>query len=59
MVAGVKGKAHKKVPALLDALGQGLDEGAKPLVGLLRDRQRGSGRSPPTGRRPSELGRGR
>ena len=37
MVAGVKGKARKKVPALLDALGQGLDEGAKPLVGLLRE----------------------
>ena len=37
MMAGVKGKARKKVPALLDALGQGLDEGAKPLVGLLRE----------------------
>ena len=37
MVAGVKGKARKKVPALLDALGQGLDEGAKPLVVLLRE----------------------
>ena len=37
MVAGVKGRARKKVPALLDALGKGLDEGAKPLVVLLRD----------------------
>ena len=38
MVAGVKGKARKKVPAaLLDALAQGLDDGAKPLVVLLRD----------------------
>lgn len=36
MVVGVKGKARKKIPALLDALGQGLDEGAKPLVVLLR-----------------------
>lgn len=27
MVAEVKGKARKKIPALLDALGQGLDEG--------------------------------
>ena len=37
MVQGVKGKARKKIPALLDALGQGLDDGAKPLVVLLRD----------------------
>ena len=37
MVQGVKGKARKKIPALLDALGKGLDEGAKPLVVLLRD----------------------
>lgn len=37
MVVGVKGKARKKIPALLDALGQGLDEGAKPLVVLLRE----------------------
>ena len=37
MMAGVKGKARKKIPALLDALGKGLDEGAKPLVVLLRD----------------------
>ena len=37
MVAGVKGKARKKLPALLDALGHGLDEGAKPLVVLLRE----------------------
>ena len=37
MVTGVKGKARKKVPALLDALGHGLDEGAKPLVVLLRE----------------------
>lgn len=37
MVQGVKGKARKKIPALLDALGQGLDDGAKPLVALLRD----------------------
>ena len=36
MMAGVKGKARKKIPALLDALGEGLDEGAKPLVVLLR-----------------------
>ena len=39
MVAGVKGNARKKIPALLDALGCGLDEGAKPLVALLRDMQ--------------------
>ena len=39
MVAGVKGKARKKIPALLDALGCGLDEGAKPLVVLLREMQ--------------------
>ena len=39
MVTGVKGKARKKIPALLDALGCGLDEGAKPLVVLLRDLQ--------------------
>ena len=39
MVQGVKGNARKKIPALLDALGQGLDEGAKPLVVLLRDMQ--------------------
>ena len=37
MVQGVKGKARKKIPALLDALGKGLDDGAKPLVVLLRD----------------------
>ena len=37
MVADVKGKARKKIPALLDALGHGLDEGAKPLVVLLRE----------------------
>jgi transposase len=37
MVAGVKGKARKKIPALLDALGHGLDEGTKPLVVLLRE----------------------
>ena len=37
MVAGVKGNARKKIPALVDALRQGLDEGAKPLVVLLRD----------------------
>ena len=36
-MAGVKGKARKKIPALLDALGKGLDEGAKPLVVLLRE----------------------
>ena len=34
MVAGVKGNARKKIPALLDGLGCGLDEGAKPLVAL-------------------------
>ena len=28
MVAGVKGKARKKIPALLDALEKGLDDGA-------------------------------
>ena len=39
MVAGVKGTARKKIPALLDALGRGLDDGAKPLVVLLRDLQ--------------------
>ena len=39
MVAGVKGTARKKIPALLDALGRGLDDGAKPLVVLLRDMQ--------------------
>ena len=45
MVAGVKGNARKKIPALLDALGCGLDDGAKPLVALLRDmRRRSSGR---------------
>ena len=37
MMAGVKGNARKKIPALLDALGKGLDDGAKPLVVLLRD----------------------
>ena len=37
MVAGVKGNARKKIPALLDALGKGLNDGAKPLVVLLRD----------------------
>ena len=37
MVEGVKGRARKKIPALLDALGQGLDAGAKPLVVLLRE----------------------
>ena len=37
MVAGVKGNARKKIPALLDALGKGLDDGAKSLVVLLRD----------------------
>ena len=37
MVAGVKGNARKKIPALLDALGKGLDDGAKPLVVLLRN----------------------
>ena len=36
MMAGVKGNARKKIPALLDALGKGLDDGAKPLVVLLR-----------------------
>ena len=40
MVQGVKGKARKKIPALLDALGQGLDDDAKPLVALLRDNAR-------------------
>ena len=35
-MAGVKGSARKKIPALLDALGKGLDDGAKPLVVLLR-----------------------
>ncbi len=38
-LAGVKGNARKKIPALLDALGCGLDDGAKPLVALLRDMQ--------------------
>ena len=37
MVAGIKGSTHKKIPVLLDALGKGLDDGAKPLVALLRD----------------------
>ena len=43
---GVKGKARKKIPALLDALGCGLDEGAKPLVVLccVTCRTRSSGR---------------
>ena len=45
MVAGVKGNARKKIPALLDALGCGLDEGAKPLVTLLRDMQEAVERS--------------
>ena len=39
MVADVKGTARKKIPVLLDALGCGLDEGAKPLVAPLRDMQ--------------------
>ena len=34
-----RGNARKKIPALLDALGCGLDEGAKPLLTLLRDMQ--------------------
>ena len=45
MVAGVKGNARKKIPALLDALGCGLDDGAKPLVALLRDMQEAVERS--------------
>ena len=45
MVAGVKGNARKKIPALLDALGYGLDDGAKPLVALLRDMQEAVERS--------------
>ena len=45
MVAGVKGNARKKIPALLDALGCGLDDGAKPLVVLLRDMQEAVERS--------------
>ncbi len=45
MVAGGKGNARKKIPALLDALGCGLDEGAKPLVTLLRDMQEAVERS--------------
>ena len=45
MVAGVKGKARKKIPALLDALGCGLDDGAKPLVALLRHMQESVERS--------------
>ena len=45
MVARVKGKARKKIPALLDALGCGLEEGAKPLVVLLRDMQESVERS--------------
>lgn len=34
---GSRARRRKKIPALLDALGQGLDEGAKPLVVLLRE----------------------
>ena len=45
MVAGVKGNARKKIPALLDALGCGLDDGAKPRVALLRDMQEAVERS--------------
>ncbi len=37
MVQNVKGNARKKIPALLDALGRGMDDGVKPLVVLLRN----------------------